>query len=100
VEFLLRYPQSAAHWHAHSNRLIFLSVADVSALQTLHERLLDAGLCCAAFHEPDIGDALTAIAVEPSPLVRKYCGGLPLCLKEYPCLAPSPKLITSYHQKT
>ncbi len=78
----MRYPQVAARWHLHSNYLIFLSVADLPALQDLQDRLCMAGLRCAAFYEPDIGDALTAFAVEPSPIVRKYCGGLPLCLKE------------------
>ncbi len=90
----MRYPQVAARWHRHSNHLIFLSVADLPALQELLDGLQLAGLSCAAFYEPDIGDKLTAIAVEPSPLVRKFCGGLPLCLKEYPS-APhcSPKSI-------
>ncbi len=78
----MRYPQVAARWHLQSNHLIFLSVADLPALQDLLDRLCLAGLQCAAFYEPDFGDALTAFAVAPSPLVRKYCGGLPLCLKE------------------
>jgi hypothetical protein len=78
----MRYPQVAARWHLQSNHLIFLSVPDLPSLQELLDRLCIAGLQCATFYEPDIGDALTAFAVEPSPLVRKYCGGLPLCLKE------------------
>jgi hypothetical protein len=84
----MRYPQVAAHWHLHSNHLIFLSVPDLPALQGLLDRLQLANLQCAAFYEPDIGDALTAFAVEPSPLLRKYCGGLPLCLRE--CMAGTP----------
>jgi hypothetical protein len=82
----MRYPHVAARWHLQSNHLVFLSVLDLAALQGLLDRMRVAGLLCAAFYEPDIGDALTAFAVEPSPLVRKYCGGLPLCLKE--CNSP------------
>lgn len=46
-----------------------------------------AGLKIAAFREPDLNHELTAIALAPSPRVRKFCGGFPLCLKEYPTQA-------------
>jgi hypothetical protein len=96
----MRYPQVAARWHLQSNHLIFLSVPDLLALQGLLDRLRLAGLQCAAFYEPDIGNALTAFAVEPSPLVRKYCGGLPLCLKEYNPLISKTPTPTYYPSKT
>lgn len=101
---MVQQPAAAMDWHQQSNHLIFLSVQDLPALISLHEKLLQADLICAAFYEPDIGDALTAVAVAPSPKVRKYCGGLPLCLREY--AAPSPHLpgsnipSTSLIQKT
>jgi hypothetical protein len=91
----MRYPQVAARWHLHSNHLIFLSAADLPTLQELLACLQLAGLSCAAFYEPDIGNELTAFAVEPSPLVHKFCGRLPLCLKECnseAILSPKPIL--------
>jgi hypothetical protein len=38
-------------------------------------------LKCSAFYEPDVGNALTAIAIVPSPEVRKVCSSLPLAGK-------------------
>jgi len=36
-----------------------------------------------AFREPDIGNQITAIAIEPSERTRKLTSKLPLALKEY-----------------
>ncbi len=58
--------------------LVLLEVADEPALKALHDRAVHDGYVCAAFFEPDIGNELTALALEAhaKPLVR----GLPLAL--------------------
>ena len=84
----MRHPQIAAHWHSHSNHLVYLSVADEPALLSLLNAFERNGLACAEFLEPDLDQALTAVVVEPSSRVRKLCRGLPLALKEYLSLAP------------
>lgn len=45
--------------------LVLLQVPDEAALQALQERLQTFGCRSLAFHEPDLGGALTALAVGP-----------------------------------
>jgi len=35
------------------------------------------------FHEPDLGNALTAIAVEPTEKATRYVSDVPLAMKEF-----------------
>lgn len=78
TEFTFEHPEAAESWHRASNTLAFLVAPDEAALQTLLDRAFDRGLRASAFREPDLGDALTAVAIEPegSRLVRS----LPLAL--------------------
>jgi pyridoxine 5'-phosphate synthase PdxJ len=36
------------------------------------------GIMVSVFREPDIGDAVTAIALEPGPRTKRLCSALPL----------------------
>jgi hypothetical protein len=36
-----------------------------------------------AFKEPDIGNQITAVCIEPSDKARAICAGMPLALKEF-----------------
>jgi len=61
---------------------VLLAVADEPALAELYVDAKARGLRAIRFHEPDLGDALTAIALEPA--ARKLLTRLPLalCTKE------------------
>jgi hypothetical protein len=79
VEFALAHPSLLRDWHGDSNTLALLAARDELALAWLCRDAIDAGLRHARFHEPDLGDALTAVAFEPAagPLLKH----LPTALK-------------------
>jgi len=65
---------------------VLLAVADEPALAELYVDAKARGLRAIRFHEPDLGDALTAIALEPA--ARKLLTRLPLAL----CIDADAKL--------
>lgn len=81
-QFTADHPERDAEWFAQSNYLAWLSVADEVELMRLITEAKDRGLRWSAFHEPDVGGQITAIALEPHPETVKLCKGLPLALKE------------------
>lgn len=83
--FLFAYEHKplAAQWLKESNFLIILSTENEAELKTLGETAEKANLPVTWFHEPDIGDELTAIAIAPSPVTVELCSDLPLALREY-----------------
>lgn len=92
LDFTFEHPAVARQWHQESNTLVVLAVPDEHALADLiadidcgdwrYRRTKPDGspYLFTAFHEPDLDDALTAVAIEPDGhhLVRK----LPLALSE------------------
>ncbi len=60
--FTLAYPAQTAAWDA-DNNIVILQHDDLPVLADLLDSL---GLAVARFHEPDMGDALTAICLEPA----------------------------------
>jgi hypothetical protein len=64
-EYNIQFPQRAREWHANSNTLAFLAVPNEEALAQLVERLGCGGISFAAFTEPDLENALTAVAIGP-----------------------------------
>jgi hypothetical protein len=70
------YPRLAADWHASSGALVLLAARDELELSRLRVDVAAAGLRAVPFHEPDLGGALTAIAVEPAG--RRFLARLPL----------------------
>lgn len=73
-------PEADRQWFAKSNTLVLLEAANESALSTLVGRARAAQVPCAEFREPDLEEALTAVAIGPtgSGLVAQ----LPLALRE------------------
>ena len=70
-------------WYKRSEYIGFLSVKDINSLEHLCSRLDGLGISYSGFREPDMGDALTAIAVEPSPAATRYLSDIPLAMKEF-----------------
>jgi hypothetical protein len=67
-------------WFRDSNRLVLLSVADELALQRLLDEASRRALPASGFREPDLGHALTAVALAPGLGSHRLCRDLPLAL--------------------
>lgn len=80
VEFIEQWSEVYRVWYKTSNHLAILSVTDEVALKALLVEAKGRGLSCAAFYEPDRGNELTAIAIEPSSLAKRITRRLPLAL--------------------
>lgn len=80
TEFLVEHAKRGAAWHAESNTLALLSVPNEEVLLRLASKASRRGFQLSMFREPDRGNELTAIALEPlaKPLVRQ----LPLALTQ------------------
>ena len=82
IEFQHAFPELARQWFTRSNYLVFLSAPSAEALTALLHRAQQQGILHSAFHEPDLGHALTAVAFEPAQLSRKLLKRLPLLGQE------------------
>ena len=83
IDFQHQYPDIARKWNKESNYLIILSVENEEQLLLFLEKCEYYDLKTTTFREPDIGNQITAIAIEPSERTRKLTSKLPLALKEY-----------------
>lgn len=78
ISFIFDFPNKASPWFKESNYLIQKSVEDELELKYLAEQCRNMGLEVSEFREPDIGNELTAIAIEPSSTTNKLVRKLPL----------------------
>ncbi|RAY13350.1 hypothetical protein DPM19_19945 [Actinomadura craniellae] len=78
LEFAVAHPGLLRDWHAASNTVVVLAVPDELSLGWLRDDAAAAGLRTAGFHEPDLGGALTAAALEPA--AHRLVSHLPLAL--------------------
>jgi hypothetical protein len=79
-EFGIQYPEVTKEWYIKSNYLGLLSVKSEQDLLVLAGKASTKGVRISVFKEPDIGNEVTAIALEPSPVSKKLCARLPLAL--------------------
>jgi len=79
-QFAFQHPDADRSWFERSNTLALLSVSDEAALERLADRADDLDLKLSVFREPDLGNSLTAIALEPGPRSQRLCRNLPLAL--------------------
>lgn len=77
VAFGAEHPEACEAWRTGSNTVVILE-APVVQVAALRDKACARGLDVASFHEPDLGDALTAIAIGPSPEARRLTRGLRL----------------------
>lgn len=78
IDFALTWPQKVPE------ALVMLVCPDEDELRWLYQKARLADVSVSAFHEPDLDDQLTALALEPvaARLVRKYplaLGGGEIC---------------------
>lgn len=83
VDFQHQHPQLAKEWNTNSNYLIILAVENEEKLKKYIQKFQKAKLCHVVFKEPDIGNEITALCVQPSEMSRKLTCHLPLDLKEF-----------------
>ena len=76
TEFVVEHAGAAQKWHRESNTLALLAAPDEKALERMLDRAFDLGILSASFREPDLGNSLTAIAIEPNG--ARICRNLPL----------------------
>lgn len=79
-QFTAEHPVEDKAWFEESNHLALLSVQDESGLLLLQDRAWDLGVPCAAFHEPDLGGAMTALALASGCGSRRLTRDLPMAL--------------------
>lgn len=80
-QFLAEHPEVEREWFETSNTLALLCVADEERLCHVLRLAADRGIRSAVFREPDIGDRITAICLEPCERARRLCQGFPPALK-------------------
>lgn len=78
-QFVNDFPDLDKEWFTTSNYLALLRVENEEALHRLVRKANERGFRCAEFYEPDVGNVLTAIALEPA--ARVLCKRLPLALE-------------------
>ena len=71
AEFVLDHPHIARQWRDESQYMVALSVKDESELHALAEKASTLTIPTSVFHEPDIGNEVTAVAFAPSPETQK-----------------------------
>jgi hypothetical protein len=80
-QFTHEHPEVDTEWFTRSNYLALLAVRDERELFELTQTCAEHGLRFSAFREPDIGDRLTAIAIEPGRTSSKLCKKIGLALQ-------------------
>lgn len=78
ADFCNQHLDLASEWGKTSNSIIVLSVPDEKALYAFCE---NSGLQYTEFREPDLGYALTAVALHPCEAARRKTSNLPLAMK-------------------
>jgi hypothetical protein len=79
-QFVADHPDEDRRWFETTNLLVILGARDAAALADLGAQARARGISVATFREPDLGNALTAIALAPSIRSKRLCRGLPLSL--------------------
>lgn len=82
VQFVFEHPEIATIWFK-DPYLAQLSVENEDALKHLIHKLQKNHIKYSIFREPDLGNEITAIAIEPSDKARRILSSCPLMLKEY-----------------
>lgn len=76
-------PTQYQEWYLISQHIGFLSVKDLESLEQLCSRLSGLNISFSCFNEPDLGNALTAIVVEPTSAATRHLSAIPLAMKEF-----------------
>lgn len=75
IEFSQEHPEKTREWHERSNSVIALRTDD---LESFLSECRAKSIVHSCFYEPDMGNRLTAIAIEPTQESRRMTASLPL----------------------
>lgn len=81
INFIFEHPGRAGPWFHNSNYLIQLEVHNEKQLKLLISKCEQLQLAHTVFREPDTGDQITAVAIEPSKTTQKLVSKIPLLFK-------------------
>lgn len=85
-EFAVDHPTLTEVWRRHSNYLVVVAVPDEAALLDLANRAAAADLRHTVVREPDCGNEVTAVVLEPGKAASKLCSTYPLALRGMPAM--------------
>jgi siroheme synthase (precorrin-2 oxidase/ferrochelatase) len=77
IDFTFEHPGRAGPWHK-DNYLVMLTVATELDLHNLINICEKNKILYTIFSEPDLGNSITAIALEPGPITEHITRKLPL----------------------
>lgn len=80
-QFSAEHPEVDKEWFDKSNYLGLLAAKDEFELISIIEKAAQNDIKYSIFREPDVGNAITAIALEPGEIAKKICSRLPLALR-------------------
>ena len=83
ADFAYHKPYEFKSWRENSNYKICLSTKDEESLTKLYNKLIDRDAHVIAFHEPDLGNEMTAITLLGESLYKNHTKFLSLAGKEY-----------------
>jgi hypothetical protein len=75
LAFAAEHPAIERAWRARSNTVVVLAAPQV-VVAGLADEARSLGAACSVFHEPDLGGALTAVALAPGPVARRLTRAL------------------------
>lgn len=83
ADIMVKFPQETIKWNKESNSIVVLETKNEKELFALGQTLAKKSFQFIKFCEPDIGDALTSIAIVPGQLnTKKVLSNLPLAGKK------------------
>lgn len=81
AEFAHKHPDQFSDWMQNSQYLVSLSTDNEENLAEIFNKLKYYGAYVVSFHEPDIGNQMTAICYFGTPEMRKFTQKLDLALQ-------------------
>lgn len=81
INFVYEHPSRASPWFNNSNYIVQLEVKDEKSLKDVINSCEKYQLVYTTFREPDIGNQITAIAIEPSEKTQKITSKMQLLFK-------------------
>lgn len=82
IEFAIDHPDIVREWNRASNNIVIVNVPNEKALAELSRVAAERDIKQKLMIEPDLGDEMTAMALEPGNAARRLCSSYPLALRE------------------
>ena len=82
IQFGFEHLDIYTEWYNNSNYLAFLATKDETSLTDLIKQAEEHSIRYSVFREPDVDNAITAIALEPGEKTKRLCARLPLALRK------------------